>query len=70
MNANAALFEVTGKNVFVNLYTNNKEKIIKTSENGKPSGFVNAIIIRMDDIEKARQLTETFKQTLKQCERL
>jgi hypothetical protein len=70
INANATMFEISGKSIFVKIYTNNKEKIIKATENGKPVGFANEVMFKVDDLEKARKLTETLKQAIKQCERL
>jgi hypothetical protein len=70
INANATMFEIMGKSVLVKIYTNNKEKIIKATENGKPVGFANEVMFRVDDLEKSRKLTEILKQAIKQCERL
>ncbi|MCY7350885.1 MAG: hypothetical protein LH606_09475 [Cytophagaceae bacterium] len=67
LNADATIFDVDGKNVYVNLVTKGKEKLIKTQKDGKPSNYVHTVQVQVDDIEKARNLAEAFKQLIKNC---
>lgn len=69
VNSSITEFSISGKNVFVNIYTNGKEKIIKTMKDGKPSDFVNVIKIQIDDIDNARNITDCIKQLIKLCEK-
>lgn len=61
LNADAAQFEVDGKDVFVNLTTKGREKLIKTAKDGKPSNYVHTVQIQVDGIERARDLAEAFR---------
>lgn len=67
LNANLMVFEVSGKNVFVNLYTYGKEKNIKTFKNEIPSNYVNTIKIQTDDVESARNIMNGFKEIIRNC---
>lgn len=67
LNADLTDFTVNGQNVFVNLFTNGREKAIKTEKDGKPSDYVNTVRIQIDDIEKARDVTAAFRQLIKTC---
>ncbi len=69
LNASLVEFDVSGKSVFVSLYANNKEKIIKAFKDGSPSNYVNAIKIETDGIESARHLAEGFKEAIKGCKK-
>lgn len=67
LNAAGTTFTVSGRNVFVNLVTNNKEKLIKTQKDGKPSDYNNTVKLQIDDINKARNIAEGFRQLIKRC---
>jgi len=67
LNTNLTALEVNGKNVFVNLQTNNKEKIIKTYEDDRPSDYTNTLRIQVDDIEVARAITKSFQNIINNC---
>lgn len=69
VNASLTEFSISGKNIFVNIYTNGKEKIIKTYKDGKPSDFVNVVKIQIDELESARNVSDCFKQLIKLCEK-
>ncbi|MVM40658.1 hypothetical protein GO730_28225 [Spirosoma sp. HMF3257] len=58
---------INGRNVFVNLPTNGKEKMVKTQKDGKPSDYVNNVRIQVDDIEKARAIADAFRHLIRQC---
>jgi hypothetical protein len=66
-NPESVQLSVSGKNVFVSFQTNNKEKIIKTYENGKVANYTNTVKIQVDDIERAKGLVNMMKHTMKFC---
>ncbi len=67
INANAVTLDVSGKNVYVSLLANGKEKVIKTHKDGVPTAYSNGIKLQIDNIEAARNITEGFKETIKVC---
>lgn len=67
LNADAAQFEVDGKEVFVNLTTKGREKLIKTTKDGKPSNYVHTVQIQVDGIERGRDLAEAFRGLIGGC---
>ncbi len=60
-------FTITGKNVFVTLPINKKEKLIKTQKDGKPSDYTHTIRLQIDDLDKARYVVDAFRQLSKRC---
>lgn len=66
-NADATNFDVDGKNVYVNLVTKGKEKLVKTYKDGKPSDYVHTVKIQLGDIEKGRYVADAFKQVIRNC---
>ncbi|MCD8540856.1 MAG: hypothetical protein LRY55_14615 [Leadbetterella sp.] len=67
LNVNAVNFDISGKNVFVILMANGKEKLIKTYKDGTPGNYTNEIRIQIDDVSIARDVTEGFKAVIKGC---
>jgi len=58
---------VDGKAVSVNLTTKGREKLIKTTKDGKPAAYVHTVPIRVDGIESGRNLAEAFREAIRGC---
>jgi|GEM_PF-2496080 len=67
LNANAVSYDISGKNIFVILTANGKEKLIKTYKDGTPGNYTNEIRIQVDDVSLARDVAEGFKAVIKGC---
>lgn len=67
LNANGVNYDISGKNIFVILPANGKEKLIKTYKDGAPGNYTNEIRIQIDDVSIARDVTEGFKAVIKGC---
>lgn len=67
LNADAVAFDVNGKDVFVNLTTKGREKLIKTAKDGKPAAYVHTVSIQVDGIESGRNLAEAFREAIRGC---
>ena len=67
INKESVQLSVSGKNVFATFQTNNKEKVIKTYENGKPGNYTNSVKIQVDDLDRARNLLILLKQAITLC---
>ncbi|GAB3642792.1 hypothetical protein GCM10027423_34280 [Spirosoma arcticum] len=67
LNADLTDFVVSGKNVFVNLFTNGKEKIINTQQDGRPANYVNTVRFQIDDVGKARAVADVARQLIRAC---
>lgn len=57
----------SSKNIFLILNTLDKEKILETTINGKPDDLVNTVKIRIDDVQKAKEIYEVFKEIVRKC---
>lgn len=66
---NSVSFFVKGKDLFVRLETNYKQKIIKSYKNGKTQNYIHEIYIRANDIESARNIIETFRSAIETCKK-
>ncbi len=67
LNADAVGFDVNGKNVFVNLTTKGREKLIKTTKDGNPAAYVHTVQIQVDGIESGRNLAEALREAIRGC---
>lgn len=67
LNADAAQVEVDGREVFINLTTKGREKLIKTAKDGKPANYVHTVRLQADGIERARALAEAFRGLIGGC---
>ncbi len=59
-------FEVSGKDIQMELPAKHKEKVFKYYKDGKQS-FVNAISFPVDSIEKAKKMEKTMKSLVEGC---
>lgn len=64
----AITLDVSGKLIYVNSGTLNKEKFIKNFKEGKP-GFTNELPIIMDSLEDAKKVAVTIKQLVETCKK-
>lgn len=60
-------FKIEGKDVFVQINSMHKEKIIKSYKNGETSNYLNEVIILEENIETARQLIKVMAAVIKNC---
>ncbi len=66
---NSVDFKIKGKDLFVELSTQYRQKIIKAYKNGKTQNFTDDLLIRVADIESARNIIEAFKKAVGTCEK-
>ena len=59
--------KVSGKNVEVIVPCINKEKLVKAYKNGEQQAWGSEVRFGVDDIEKAKNLAEAFKNAIGQC---
>lgn len=67
MNAKSIDFAVSGKELSVQLFAKNKEKVIKRYLGDEKSDYVNNVKIFMGDVEETRNLIGLFKALVEAC---
>ena len=66
---NTIQFKPTGKYLTVTMITKGSQKFIKEIENDEIKSYVSSIDIFVDEVGKAREMVDAFKQHLKECRR-
>lgn len=58
---------ISGKALFVEAKTRNKEKIIKYIKNGEPDDYQNSFLIRLGNLEDARKMIKVLQASIANC---
>jgi hypothetical protein len=67
INPSASQIDVTGDKMFLELISNEKEKLIMNTKDDKFSGYDNDIKIYMPDIENARRAKFSMEKLIEKC---
>lgn len=69
INVQTVEFNVSGKNVFINLSCKNKAKLIKVYKNSVQQAWSTSVELQCNDLESARNIAEAFKSAITFCEK-
>ena len=61
--------KVSGKKVEVTISCKNRQKLVKVYKNGEQQAWGTSVSIGADDVEKARNIAEAFRNAITQCEK-
>lgn len=70
ININSLKFKISGSSFSLGFQTKRKQKLIKVSENGVPSGFKNEIEVFANNVEEARDLKSILTKAVPLAEEL
>lgn len=62
-------YKVAGKNISVTLGCNNKDKLVKVYKNGVQQSWGTSVEVNLDDVGKAKNVSEAFRSAIIQCEK-